>query len=99
MKISPTNVVSKEAGEVILPIYCIRHIFREGFIFANFASRVLLANSTTRENKFTSDPDARMLFVYTQLLVVQYIVHVQMSDMILISPTSVHDCSPPQSRI
>ena len=46
-------------------ILYIRHIFCEGFIFANFASRVLLANSTTRENKFTSDPDARMLFVYT----------------------------------
>ena len=31
-------------------IYCIRHIFRGFFIFANFASRVLVANLTTREN-------------------------------------------------
>ena len=30
--------------------YCIRHIFRGVFIFANFASRVLVANLTTREN-------------------------------------------------
>ena len=30
--------------------YCIRHIFRGVFIFANFASRVLFANLTTREN-------------------------------------------------
>ena len=37
--------------------YCIRHIFRGGFIFTNFASRVLFANSTTH-TKFTSEPDA-----------------------------------------
>ena len=30
--------------------YCIRRIFRGVFIFANFASRVLVANLTTREN-------------------------------------------------
>ena len=30
--------------------YCIRHIFRGVFIFANFASRVLFANLSTREN-------------------------------------------------
>ena len=36
--------------------YCIRHIFRRGFIFANFASRMLFPNLTTRE-KFTSNPD------------------------------------------
>ena len=30
--------------------YCIRHIFRGVFIFANFASRVLVANLTTRKN-------------------------------------------------
>ena len=30
--------------------YCIRHIFCGVFIFANFASRVLFANLTTREN-------------------------------------------------
>ena len=30
--------------------YCIRHIFCGGFILANFASRVLFANLTTREN-------------------------------------------------
>ena len=46
--------------------YCIHHIFREGFIFANFASLVLFANSTIRKNKFTSDPDARMWLVYAQ---------------------------------
>ena len=30
--------------------YCIRLIFRGGFIFVNFTSRVLFANLTTREN-------------------------------------------------
>ena len=35
---------------LILIYYCIRHIFRGVFIFANFASRVLVANLTTREN-------------------------------------------------
>ena len=30
--------------------YCIRHIFRGGFIFANFASLVLFANLSTHEN-------------------------------------------------
>ena len=35
-----------------------------GGIFVNFASRVLFVNSTTHENKFTFDPDARMRLVY-----------------------------------
>ena len=30
--------------------YCICRIFRRGFIFTNFASRVLVANLTTRKN-------------------------------------------------
>ena len=70
-----------------------------GFIFANFASRVLFANSTTRENKFTSDPDTRMQLVYVSNT--SSTVHSARANewMILISPTSVHDCSPPRSRI
>ena len=31
-----------------------------GFYFCEFASRVLFANSTTRKNKFTSDPVGRL---------------------------------------
>ena len=34
----------------IFVTYCIRHIFRGVFIFVNFASRVLFANLSTREN-------------------------------------------------
>ena len=39
-----------EASSKNLKIYCIRHIFRGGFIFVNFASLVLFANLSTREN-------------------------------------------------
>ena len=42
-----TQYLDKAGGNTY---YCIRHIFRGVFIFANFASRVLFANLSTREN-------------------------------------------------
>ena len=76
--------------------YCIRHIFREGFIFANFASRVLFANLTTHKNMYlwsrrkkatcvrnTSSTVPEFCSMYK--VCVQYTVHVQNEWMILIS--------------
>ena len=62
-------------------MYCIRHIFRGGFIFANFASPVLFANLTTRKNIYLRpqhecDP-GNATCVGTQ---VQYTVHMQLSE-------------------
>ena len=55
---------------------CIHHIFRGVFIFANFASPVLFANLTIRENIYLRSRSMNATCVHNTL-VVQYTVHVQ----------------------
>ena len=66
-----------EVCEVVL--YCIHHIFHGGFIFANFASRVLCANLTTRKKIYLWS--RRMNATCVRNTVVQYTVHVQGTGM------------------
>ena len=60
--------------------YCIRHIFRKGIIFANFVSRVVFANSTTVKTNLPPIPTQECDLCIYAILVVQYTVHVQMSE-------------------
>ena len=69
-------------------LYMYMPYISRGFYFCKFRE-----SGAIRENKFTSNPDARMWLVYAHT---SSTVHSARANewMILISPTSVHDCSP-----